>query len=457
MIASRFVSLSHLPTGEMLIYNSKSGMLGKVAPEQVAEARTFLMPGNCTQVSQNDSALKSQLIAGGFLVPKESDENAAADELYLKKYEDHRLHLIIMPTEQCNFRCVYCYESFLKKSMPASIQDGIARFVEAREDLRVLDVNWFGGEPLLAMDVLRELSARFKQSCQDRGVSYMGSMTTNGYLLDRSTMSELVRLGISRFQITIDGSQADHDCRRVLESGEPTFTRIIDNLRDLKRSDLEFEIMLRHNFDAENLQRVEPFISFLAEEFGGDQRFTTFFHAIGRWGGPNDSEMDICEGRDKGRALILAQQTAAESGFADGTLQDHFKPNGFTCYAGNPNSFVVAPNGELYKCTVELDTMDRNIVGSIGSDGRLNLDWAKMALWTETNGNNSKGVGPGAGKCTTCHFSPACHGAYCPKEWMDSKGATCECPPHKSNIKAALPLLQIQSRLTGRPTRGEEV
>ena len=37
-----------------------------------------------------------------------------------------RLQLILMPTEQCNFRCTYCYESFSNGRMSQEVQDGVA-------------------------------------------------------------------------------------------------------------------------------------------------------------------------------------------------------------------------------------------------------------------------------------------------------------------------------------------
>jgi uncharacterized protein len=36
-----------------------------------------------------------------------------------------RLHLILMPTEACNFRCVYCYETFALKEMKPDVVAGV--------------------------------------------------------------------------------------------------------------------------------------------------------------------------------------------------------------------------------------------------------------------------------------------------------------------------------------------
>lgn len=69
----------------------------------------------------------------------------------------------------------------------------------------------------------------------------------------------------------------------------------------------------------------------------------------------------------------------------------------------------------------------------------MDLDWDKMALWCETNGND-----PGK-KCVTCYFSPACHGAVCPKEWMDEP--ECACPKVKHTIGDTLKFIRLESVL----------
>ena len=63
--------------------------------------------------------------------------------------------LIILPTEKCNFRCTYCYEDFLIGKMPPAIERGVKALIDRRSDsLDRLEISWFGGEPLLAADVV---------------------------------------------------------------------------------------------------------------------------------------------------------------------------------------------------------------------------------------------------------------------------------------------------------------
>jgi uncharacterized protein len=68
------------------------------------------------------------------------------------------LHLILMPTEACNFRCTYCYETFQLKRMQPEVVRGIKTLLSRRaESLSHLSLAWFGGEPLLALDVMEDI------------------------------------------------------------------------------------------------------------------------------------------------------------------------------------------------------------------------------------------------------------------------------------------------------------
>jgi uncharacterized protein len=63
------------------------------------------------------------------------------------------LHLILLPTEACNFRCVYCYETFRLKRMERGVVDGVKRLIERRAAThRPLTHKYVGGEPHQATD-----------------------------------------------------------------------------------------------------------------------------------------------------------------------------------------------------------------------------------------------------------------------------------------------------------------
>lgn len=436
-VASRFVSLSFDDDGALVVHSSRTGAIGVVAADQAETARRALLP---TAVSHPPfTGVLADLVAGGMLIPQGMDEAQLVRDEYLERYDPTGLHLVILPTEECNFRCVYCYESFLRGEMPDSVQAGIRRFVAANTELQWLNVQWFGGEPLLAPGIMIEMSRWFQQHAERHGIEYVATATTNGALLTPEVADQIIPLGVGTFQITLDGVEHDHDARRQGRHGEKTFQAIMDNLRYLRSSDLDFKVILRHNFDPETLTRVDAYLNLIGAEFGGDPRFSTHWHPIGRWGGANDATLQVCEGRSAAHAVLQTRRAAAAVGFRDESLVDELQPHGSVCYAANPRSFVIGPDGLVYKCTVELDYHDRNLVGKLRPDGVMEMDWHKLALWCETDGLE------GEKKCTTCWFSPGCHGAVCPKGWLDAGDVGC--PPSKQMIGETLRYVRAESLL----------
>ncbi|WP_235483429.1 radical SAM/SPASM domain-containing protein [Streptomyces roseoverticillatus] len=434
-VPSRYLSLSHQDDGALVVHCARTGAVGVVPAEDAERARRVLVANQVTKGPF--TGVLQDLVYGGFLVPQGTDETALVHNQYVSRYMDRSLHLIVMPTEQCNFRCVYCYESFLRGEMDPGLQEGIKRFVADQQDLEHFYLSWFGGEPLLAAETVFRLTDHFRRYTEDRGIELYTLATTNGYLLTPEYADRVIPAGLKRFQITLDGPEHEHDKRRVGANGEPTFARIWDNLAHLRRSDHDFKVVLRHNFDPESLPKMQDFLGMLKDEFGGDPRFGLEMEAIGRWGGANDASLDVCEDRALVEAVRRARQLTVEAGFRDVHALPGMQVNGNVCYAANPKSFVIGSDGKVYKCTVELDYHDRNVVGQLYPDGRMDLDWKKMALWCETDGMEE------GKKCTSCYFSPTCHGAACPKEWMEEP--ECACPTGKRFIRDSLTLIRAES------------
>jgi uncharacterized protein len=70
--------------------------------------------------------------------------------------EDH-LHLILMPTEKCNFRCIYCYEDFSIGRMGRPVIEGVKALIRRRlPSLSSIEINWSAvNRPLQATSSLR--------------------------------------------------------------------------------------------------------------------------------------------------------------------------------------------------------------------------------------------------------------------------------------------------------------
>lgn len=290
---------------------------------------------------------------------------------------DRALHLIVLPTEQCNFRCTYCYEDFTVGRMDEAVVGGIKRLIDRRAaDLRRLDVSWFGGEPLLARPIVEELSAHLADLAAARpGLQYQADMTTNGYLLDTGTARRLAALGVDRYQISLDGPAEAHDTTRLRADGRGSFDRIWRNLLAIRDSALPVRVLLRVHLTPANLPLMPGFLARLRDTFLRDERFTLHLKPVERMGGPNDRTMEILE---QGlRPKVLDELTAvAYDGLPAAPEPDELP----VCYAARPNSLVIRADGTVGKCTVAL-TDPANAVGRLLPDGTLRIDDERLAPW----------------------------------------------------------------------------
>jgi uncharacterized protein len=310
------------------------------------------------------------------------------------------LHLIVLPTEQCNFRCVYCYESFQLGKMPRDVVDAVKLHLTRRmPDLSSLQLSWFGGEPLLALDVIEDIGAHVASLLTPR-TRFVSDITTNAYLLTPDVFARLCALDVRTYQISFDGTRDDHDRRRVLAGGGPTFDRIWANLSAMRSSTEQFSAVARLHLDRDNVAGVPRFVDEFAREFAGDARFRMFIRPISRLGGPNDKHLPVL---DHAAAAEIAGRFAADcerAGVGSRVMErgDHVP----VCYAAQLNSWVVRADGRLSKCTVALDR-DANSVGRIAPDGSFTLDRGKLGPWARGLDSRDRGeLG-----CPLQNFPPA--------------------------------------------------
>jgi uncharacterized protein len=312
---------------------------------------------------------------------------AAIAAEFAQSVRDDFLQLVILPTEKCNFRCTYCYEDFVIGRMSDETVGAVEAFLAQRVPrLRRLFIEWFGGEPLLARDVIWRLSQTAIDLCArvPTSVEFAAGITTNGWYLDVPTGRKLVEHHVTRAQVSLDGPRSLHDATRKRLHGEGTFERIHANLQALLGSSVPLEVLLRVHLTPENAPAMGPFVEELAATYLGDERFSLLLTPVGHLGGPNDAEFSILGGHEASR-LISDLASIADSrtirGKADRVDLVDANPTGLdVCYAAKPNSLVVRADGRLAKCTVALSN-SHNDIGRINPDGTLSVFNEKLGPW----------------------------------------------------------------------------
>lgn len=307
------------------------------------------------------------------------------------------LHLIIFPTESCNFRCIYCYEHFKFGRMPSNVIKGIKNFLSNRiEELKYLSVSWFGGEPLLALDILEDIAGYILTIINNynSNIVFNSQITTNGYLLTAPAFKKLIALKINHFQITFDGPQKIHDERRFLIGGKGTFDKIWDNLLNIKQIDEKYTIIVRLHLDEYNLSYLKDFTGDYQKHFTNDERFILFLRPVKGLCGNMGSNIRVftdCEGR---KVIDEIGHFLKNNGVKYLTPDDMDS----ICYASKFNSYSIRANGNINKCTVHLED-EKNNIGLINANGSLNINKEKYLRWCRgySSGNQNELFCPAKG------------------------------------------------------------
>jgi uncharacterized protein len=423
--ASRFNARTVHEDGRMMLWNTLSGAVSEFLPLHRDDVLTALHDG----VPEPLEGLAQHLAQRGFLVPGDLDEVGRFRMLYgQQQWRSDILQMILLASEDCNFRCVYCYEKFRNGTMLPEVRQGVRALVEQRAPrLRELSANWFGGEPLYGWEAIEDLGPFFKATADRYGLGFKSHMTTNGYLLDEDRATKLLEWGCTSYQITIDGMAAEHDCKRVGRDGSGTWQVIMDNLRAMKQRRQDFTITVRVNFDRDNYLRLGPFLEQLSEDFASDRRYELRFRQVGKWGGPNDDTLNTCGVTEHRYVLDELRTRAVDLGLRpEGGIHNVATPGAQVCYAGRPYHFIVGATGKLMKCTVVLDDLPENVVGRIHPDGRLEVDDANLLKWVAPHFETDS-------LCQSCYVLPGCQGAACPLTRITDGERTC-CSV-KSNLK----------------------
>lgn len=361
-----------------------------------------------------NSEFTEKLLKKNIIVDDDFDEfRYARFNHYKKIFSDDLLEITIIPTQNCNFRCQYCFEPEEYSVMSYDIAERILKYLKKNlMRYKELVIDWFGGEPLLGRDIVLYIMNEIKQLCREYGVVLYSTMFTNGYELKRNLFEKLVDSGVRYFTICIDGNRETHNIQRPHKTDKDSYTRIVNNLLDIsqniKSNSDKFKILIRMNVSEQNVHTAKEFVKFYQENFGEDHRFNIVWQWVHNWGGERINETGLNEkllGEDKcaelyeyslSLGLISDEELSANSGRE-------------FCGAGKKNGFLIDCDGKLYKCYMAKTnpkTQDNAVLGFINSSGKLVIDDKINSQWVMP-------VEPGD-KCRDCVYFPLCTGSSCP-------------------------------------------
>ena len=367
--------------GAILAFNSMTAALAKIEPEKWSIIQAFLENPNRLPENKTEKELLEQLKYGGFLIDEDFDELAHLKVTNrMTRFSRDLLSITIAPTMKCNFACFYCYEVKSMGSMPEEIQKSLLDFVKERlPGTRKLEVNWYGGEPLLALNIIESLSKVFIELCDNKGVNYFSHLVTNGYLLTPENAQRLSDLKVLSAQVTLDGPPDIHDKRRVLSNGGPTFWKILENIK--LASDL-MKIHLRVTVDKTNIGETGRLLDILEKE-GIREKISIYYSRTTPYSDVCADAENICIPKDEfDTENLRSLKELLTRGFR-AWQKPRRRAN--ACNADALNAFLILPNGDIHKCWIGTGTMEESLVGSV-FDGEFNhnlVKWLSLDVFEE--------------------------------------------------------------------------
>jgi uncharacterized protein len=294
-----------------------------------------------------------------------------------------------------------------------------------------LQVAWYGGEPLLALDIIESLSERLVSICDSRSYAYDASIVTNGYGLTGDVGRALVSRRVSMAQVTLDGPAQEHDRRRFRLGGGGSFERIVSNMRRVV-DESTLNISVRINIDSRNAESVYELIDNLGSRgFGGLKRFGVYFAPVEAiTEGCHNVANDCLSKAAYGELEAALTRYAFDAGLCSLPYPHRYRG---LCGALRPHGYVILPNGDIHKCW---DTVASQVdrVGTIFDiDGILSderaLRWARWSPFDNTT-------------CSECEILPTCAGS-CAHKFVNAEQTRGEagglpCPSWKYNIRERL-------------------
>ncbi|EEI83768.1 thioether cross-link-forming SCIFF peptide maturase [Anaerococcus tetradius] len=158
----------------------------------------------------------------------------------------------------CNLSCEYCFAKGGKYSGPDAIMSKeIARsaidfLLENSGSHYNLDIDFFGGEPLLNFDVVKDTVAYAKSKEEEYKKHFNFTLTTNGLLLDDEVIDYLNE-NMKNVVLSLDGRKEKHDQFRKTLNGKGSYDAVVPKFQNFVKKRGDKEYYMRGTFTANNL------------------------------------------------------------------------------------------------------------------------------------------------------------------------------------------------------------
>ena len=157
----------------------------------------------------------------------------------------------------CNLKCSYCFASQGKYHGERAVMSyevgkrALDFLIENSGTRRNLEVDFFGGEPLMNWQVVKDLVAYARSIEKEKGKNFRFTLTTNGMLIDDDVI-DFANREMSNVVLSLDGRREIHDATRVDYAGNGSYDRIVPKFQKLVAARGDKSYYMRGTFTHRN-------------------------------------------------------------------------------------------------------------------------------------------------------------------------------------------------------------
>ena len=183
--------------------------------------------------------------------------------------------LCLHVAHDCNLKCKYCFaeegEYHGKRSlMSTEVGKKAIDFIIANSgNRRNLEVDFFGGEPLMNFEVVKEIVEYGREQEKLHGKNFRFTITTNGVLLD-DEKQKYINENMHNVVLSLDGRKEINDFMRPRAGGQGSYDLIVPKFQKLADSRNQTDYYVRGTFTHHNLDFSKDIFHF-ADDLGFKQ------------------------------------------------------------------------------------------------------------------------------------------------------------------------------------------
>lgn len=310
-------------------------------------------------------------------------------------------------SHNCNLACEYCFAdggtySDTRRNMSfETAKAAIDLLIEKSGSRRNLEVDFFGGEPMLDFDVVKKTVLYAREIEKDRGKNFRFTITTNAYKLSDEDI-DFFNEHMYNVVISIDGRKAVHDRVRKTVGGKDSFDTVLNNALRFKAR-RKGQYYVRGTFTRYNLDFCSD-VLFL-NDLGFDQ--LSIEPVVLKADSPmsireEDLPAVIAEYDRLAKEYIARRKTDKWFNFFHFMIDIDNAPCAVKrlkgCGAGG-EYIAVAPDGTIYPCH-QFDGISKMAFGNV-FDGKLNDELRKEFYYCSV---------PSKPECSACWAKYYCSG-----------------------------------------------